>query len=451
MEKKSLIIGINNYVYFPHLDNCINDAEDIHNFLKNNGFQSTLVIDATQADLISKIANFKDSISENTVSLIYFAGHGLQDDKHNYIVVSDSKITRVEDIKYNCIHAEDLIINNSKTNLHFLILDACRNNPFANGTRGVSFGLLKMYAPAGTLIAFSTSPNSTSIERVGERNGIYTKHLLKNLGIPNIPVELAFKNTRNDVLEDTSDKQVPWEESSLSGKHFSFIQIEEEKIEVAKIINDWYHNEEQITLHRLLPLLEEPIFNSMSNDTAQLILSLVLIYFTKEQENLIQKTMDEDFLSEQLIDYYLPRFQERLVKEDTGVEDFNIEILNKITIVNEINYGYNSLEEPDDDDYPFPQIIANQIKFKEKDGIISFFTSSLKKEPFLKPLIILKGDPTVYLSYYIMKGKSLIDITDTYFKMREPYEKESPNLDNFFQIIDTAFFEEKQNLDELID
>src|SRR5687768_7358632 len=104
MHKKSLIIGINNYKHFSVLDNCINDAEDMHSFLEKNGFESKLVTDASQADLIKEITEFKESIVEYTVSLIYFSGHGLQDEKYNYLVTSDSEVRITADIKYNCIH-----------------------------------------------------------------------------------------------------------------------------------------------------------------------------------------------------------------------------------------------------------------------------------------------------------------------------------------------------------
>ncbi|THV56798.1 caspase family protein [Flagellimonas alvinocaridis] len=423
MNKKALVIGINNYSHAPGLDNCISDAMDMHKFLGSNGFECKTVLDPSQSELIKEIADFKRTITEETVSVIYFSGHGLQDDKHNYLVASDSEIRQVEDIKYNCIHADDLLIDTSGENLHFLILDACRNNPFGLGKKGISMGLSKMNAPAGTLIAFSTSPNSTSIERKSERNGIYTKHLIESLNIPNIAAELAFKYTRNAVMDDTSKKQIPWEESSLYGKDFSFVVKEIQFPEVEDILVQWVEDKKEIILPQLLQILEEPFFSSMPLGKLQLILTLVQICITKEQQNLTKKTIDEDYILGKMVDEYLPKFYERLLAEDLESEIVDFNILKKINIQNEINYGFNWMEDPDES---FPQIIANEIEFDGDIGILSCFLSIKDKEHFLKPLIIIKGQPISYLDNSIMEGEPVEQFLKSYFEIRKPFEEEPP-------------------------
>lgn len=439
MHKKSLIIGINNYRHFSALENCINDAEDMHAFLSENGFDSTLLRDSTQAELIKAIAEFKRSISENTVSLIFFSGHGLQDEKYNYLVASDTEIRILEDIKYNCILADDLLIGNTKTNLHLIVLDACRNNPFYSGIKSGSIGLLKMNAPAGTLIAFSTSPHSTSIERAGERNGVYTRWLLKNMQTPNLPAELVFKNTRNDVMKDTSEKQIPWEESSLYGDHFSFIRTEEETI--SKLVIDHLLEARTILLPELLPFLNTSTFASASLEELIFILTLLKISFSNEQEGVSSRTMDEDYFDHIMIDNFYPIFQERLIYEDTSTEPFEIEIFDRIAIAKDVNFGYNWLDAPDES---FPQIVANYIKFDEKDGILCFYLSPQNDEHLLKPaLFTITGNQIDFFNYAIIKGAKVNEIIDCYFKIREPFEKKSPDLESYFTIeeIDEEGFE----------
>ena len=170
---------------------------------------------------ISKVFRVKD----NTASLIYFAGHGLQLEGHNFLIPKDAEVKISQEIPYFCVHASDCLIqDNNPNSIHILILDACRNNPFQNGLRGVSGGLAKMEAPIGTLIAFSTSPNSVSIERNNDRNGIYTSHLLEHIRTANLSLERIFKNTRTDVIKSTGGRQVSWEESSLHGEDFYFIK-----------------------------------------------------------------------------------------------------------------------------------------------------------------------------------------------------------------------------------
>jgi len=426
MNRKSLVIGINNYSHFTPLDNCINDANDIHHFLEKNDFDSKLLEDPTQSKLILEISEFKKTITDDTISLIYFSGHGLQDEKYNYIVPSDSQIRINEDIRYNCILVDDLLVKTSKKNLHILILDACRNNPFKDGKKSISFGLSKMNAPAGTLIAFSTSPNTASIERPNERNGVYTKHLIKNLNIPNIPIELAFKNTRNAVMVDTKEIQVPWEESSLFGDNFSFIIKDESMLEVENIINRWVENKNEINTLQLLPLLEEPIFTSLSLDILHLIQYLVQVSFYKEKTGIIKKTTDEDYLFEKIVDDHLPRFQERIVSEFSEKEFIDCELLEKISIENNINYGFNCLENPDDS---FPQMISNEIKLDGKTGILSCFLSVKDDEHFLKPIIIIKEKPLTFINYSIMRGKKAEEFLTCFFNKRKPYEKKNSIID----------------------
>ena len=100
-----------------------------------------------------------------------------------------------------------------------MILDACRNNPFARKFRSSSQGLAQMDAPSGTLVAFATAPGSVASDGTG-KNGIYTQHLLASLGQPGVPVEQLFKRVRVGVMKDTRNAQVPWESSSLVGDFY---------------------------------------------------------------------------------------------------------------------------------------------------------------------------------------------------------------------------------------
>lgn len=227
MDKIGLVIGIKEYDHISSLGNTDNDALDISNFLKETGFKVTTLLNPTQRELIESITKFKTEITKDTISVVYYAGHGIQLEGENFIVPKDANIKISEEIPYFCIHASDCLPRQSDqlNNIHILILDACRNNPFKTGLRSPQIGLAKMEAPLGTLIAFATSPGNASIEREGERNGIYTQHLLTHLKTPNLSLERVFKNTRTDVIASTNGKQVPWEESSLHGEDFFFIKV----------------------------------------------------------------------------------------------------------------------------------------------------------------------------------------------------------------------------------
>ncbi|GEM_PF-2537924 len=430
MQRKSLIIGINNYNHFSVLENALNDAIDMHTLLSEHGFESKLLTDSTQDELIQEIREFKKSLGENDVSLIYFSGHGLEDNRHNFLVAADSEVRFVEDIPYHCVKVDDLFIENSKTNLHIVILDACRNNPFYSGNKGHSVGFLKMEAPAGTLIAFSTSPKATSIERPGERNGIYTKHLLKCMKMANVPVEMIFKATRNKVIKDTEGRQVPWEESSLIGDDFSFVTIKEESIQDF-IIGSVLTNR-NVTLPELMPFLSPSAFKIGELEVLLQILAIVKIAFSNEQEQITKRTVDEDHFNDLMFEQFYPIFEEKLIIEDNASDNFEIEMFGQLCITRGPNFGYNALEDPEDS---FPQIMANFVSFNDEDGILCFYLSTIAGEHMLKPAIITVVDNHIkFYDYAIVTGTDVIAIFDHFFAMRKPFEKDIPSLDNFWSV-----------------
>lgn len=110
----------------------------------------------------------------------------------------------------------------SKTNL--LILDACRDNPFAgqsfadDDTKGLSSsrGLSPIDAPEGTLIAYATAPGKTADDGQG-RNSPYTRALLKFLPSPKLSITQVLNQVRSEVLSTTNRTQKTWDASSLLG------------------------------------------------------------------------------------------------------------------------------------------------------------------------------------------------------------------------------------------
>jgi len=111
------------------------------------------------------------------------------------------------------------VMNRARSRVNIVILDACRNNPFARSFRSGSSGLAQMDAPSGTLIAYATAPGRVASDGAGE-HGLYTQHLLTHLTTPGLPVEILFKRVREGVERETKSQQVPWESSSLKGDFY---------------------------------------------------------------------------------------------------------------------------------------------------------------------------------------------------------------------------------------
>ena len=157
------------------------------------------------------------------VGLFFYAGHGVQVKGANYIIPVDAHIDKEGDVDIEAIDANSVMamMEHSGAGLNFVILDACRNNPFSRGFRSATRGLAEMGAPTGSFIAYATSPGDVAADGEGS-NSPYTMALTKAMLKPGISVERMFRNVRNDVRAMTNNDQTPWESSSLIGDDFFF-------------------------------------------------------------------------------------------------------------------------------------------------------------------------------------------------------------------------------------
>ncbi len=219
-RRVALVIGNGAYKAGP-LKNPVNDARDMAASLKGLGFEVILRENAGLAQMEQAVDQFWISLKKGGVGLFFFAGHGLQVKGVNYLVPVDVNIQVEQDVKVRCLDVNLVLgrMEDAGNPLNLVILDACRNNPFARAWRNAGQGLAKMDAPAGTLIAYATAPDSVAADGAG-KNGVYTSHLLRFMHTPGLTIENVLKQTRVAVLNETSRKQIPWESSSLTGDFY---------------------------------------------------------------------------------------------------------------------------------------------------------------------------------------------------------------------------------------
>ena len=172
------------------------------------------------------IDKFGRTIRDGGVGLFYFSGHGMQVDGRNYLIPVDAEVDAEADVEYEAVEAGRVLakMETAQNEMNIVILDACRNNPFARSFRNTSNGLATLNAPTGTFIAYATSPGSVASDGKGD-NGLYTGELIKHMKTKGLKVEEVFKRVRNDVKIKSNNKQVPWDVSSLTGD-FYFIPSE---------------------------------------------------------------------------------------------------------------------------------------------------------------------------------------------------------------------------------
>jgi TonB family protein len=221
-RRVALVIGNGAYPTAP-LKNPVNDAQDVAAALRDFGFEVLYRENVDQTNMKRAIREFGARIRGGGIGLFYYAGHGVQVKGINYLVPVDAQIETEEEIEYETVDAGFVLaqMESSRTSVNIVILDACRNNPFARSFRSSSDGLAQMDAPSGTLIAYATAPGSVARDNARGRNGLYTQELLKVMATPNLSIEEVFKRVRISVRSLTQNRQTPWESSSLTG-NFTF-------------------------------------------------------------------------------------------------------------------------------------------------------------------------------------------------------------------------------------
>lgn len=138
-------------------------------------------------------------------------------DGQNYLLPVKADIRDKVDVEFEAVNANRILaqMEDAGSGVGIVILDACRNTPFRD-FRGVGDGLAAK-ALRGSFIAYATAPGGVATDGAG-RNGIYTKHILKNLTRQGLTVEEIFRDARAGVVQETGGAQVPWDSSSLARK-----------------------------------------------------------------------------------------------------------------------------------------------------------------------------------------------------------------------------------------
>ena len=221
----ALVIGNSAYKTVSVLPNPANDARAFTDLLKAARFEVIDAPDLSQADMRRVIREFADNVTRrgpDTVSLIYYAGHGLQVEGENYLVPVDANIKRESDVAIEAVRLNDLMtaLASTPSKTRIVILDACRNNPFSEINKTTGRGLAIVDAPTGSVVSYSTAPGMQALDGDGA-NSPFTAALVEIAREPNLPVEQAFKKVRLAVHKTTEGQQTPWESTSLTSD-FSF-------------------------------------------------------------------------------------------------------------------------------------------------------------------------------------------------------------------------------------
>jgi len=224
-KRVALVLGNSAYQNVPQLTNPINDGAVVAATLKAAGFD---VVDSRHdlpaAETRRALRDFADRARDADIAVVYYAGHGMEVDGTNYLIPVDAKLERDTDIYDEALSLDRVLVAiEPATRLRLVILDACRDNPFAKSmkrtlaSRGIGQGLGKIEPSSpNMLIAYSAKAGSTALDG-DAKNSPFTLALAKHLTTPGLDVRRAFGFVRDEVLKTTGNKQEPFVYGSLGG------------------------------------------------------------------------------------------------------------------------------------------------------------------------------------------------------------------------------------------
>ena len=221
-QRVALVIGNASYAHAASLANPLNDATDVGTALDRLGFAVTRLDNANYSDLRQGLQQFSLAASASEMAVVFYAGHGIEVDKRNFLIPVDARLLSDADVEFETVPLDLLsrAVDRVK-GLRLIILDACRDNPFAvamqrsGATRSIGRGLASVEPSGETLVAYAAKEGTVAADGEG-RNSPYTRALLAHLEEPGLEVGLMFRKVRDAVLAETGGRQEPFVYGSLS-------------------------------------------------------------------------------------------------------------------------------------------------------------------------------------------------------------------------------------------
>ena len=218
----ALVIGNGAYEKVPELPNPARDAADIGRALERLDFRVTQVKNATAQDMRKAVVEFGRSAEGADLAVVFYAGHGMEVGGENWLIPIGAELRSDTDIESEAISLRSVTLQVSKARkLGLVILDACRNNPFAAkmkrsmSTRAVVRGLAPTEPSDNVLIAYAARDGTTASDGDG-RNSPFTASLLRHIETPGLEISFLFRRVRDDVMAATKREQQPFVYGSLS-------------------------------------------------------------------------------------------------------------------------------------------------------------------------------------------------------------------------------------------
>lgn len=235
-RRLALVIGNGAYRTITPLRNPTNDARDMCDTLRRRGFQAQCHENlASRDDFRRVLRQFTAQLGRGSVALLYYAGHGVQRGGRNFLLPTAIAPGSADDVERDSLAMDEVYtsLRESLPDLSIVILDACRDDPFA-GQSGARFarGLAREEPPRGSVLVYATAPGGEAVDGSG-RNGLFTKHLLAEMDKPGPQIGQMLHNVARAVELEARTRygieQVPYRSFSYTGA-FCFDTCDEDRI-----------------------------------------------------------------------------------------------------------------------------------------------------------------------------------------------------------------------------
>jgi hypothetical protein len=230
-KRVAFVVGNSSYQNVNTLTNPANDAAAITEMFRKAAFDVVeSKRDLKNTEMRRALRDFTEKARDADIAVIYYAGHGIEVDGTNYLIPIDAALERDTDAYDEAISLDRILqAIEPARQLRLVILDACRDNPFAKNmkrtvaSRALGRGLAGVEPQRpNTLIAFAAKGGSTAADG-DSRNSPFTAALLKHLAKPGLELGKAFRLVRDDVMNATGNKQEPFVYGSLGGNDVALV------------------------------------------------------------------------------------------------------------------------------------------------------------------------------------------------------------------------------------
>lgn len=233
----ALVIANSAYRNAPRLANPANDGPAVAAALRQAGFATvTVTTDLDQQAIRSALQTFAAAARNADMAVLYFAGHGMEMGGVNYLLPVDARLASSADVTFEAVPLELAIqAVSGAQGLGIVMLDACRNNPFAatmsvgaNAMRAVSRGLSRIEPRNNTLVVYAARDGTTAEDGRGA-NSPFAASLIRRLPAPGVEIGILFRQVRDDVMAATNDRQQPFVYGSIGGDPFYLVPAEQDR------------------------------------------------------------------------------------------------------------------------------------------------------------------------------------------------------------------------------